>query len=114
MTISNNMRRKTFPVEAHEIWVMGLKSRRKRFYLFYRSKGEKYTKTEFEIYIRKLCKKYDYKKFEFLTRDDMYKALRSEMYKQYEDFPVEFFKTTWKQINPEVAELEEKEELFSD
>ena len=44
----------------------------------------------------------------------MYKALRSDMYKVYEDFPVDFFKTTYKLINPEVAELDEKEELFND
>ena len=114
MTISNHNRRTQFPVKADKIWVMGVQSRRKKFYLFFRAKGKKYSHFEFEIYIRLLLKKYDYKKFEFFTKTDMYKALRSDMYKVYEDFPVDFFKTTYKLINPEVAELDEKEELFND
>ena len=103
-----------FPIKSKEVWVFGYKSRRDKTYLFYRSKGKIYTANDFEIYVRSICEKYNYKKFEFLDRNDMYKSLQNSRYKMYKDFPFEYFKTTWKQINPEVVELEEKEELFSD
>ena len=99
-TISNHKRRATFPKGVYKLWVIGVESRRKKYYLFYIEKGKKNDK-EFELFVRTICKKYRYKKFEFLTRDDMYKAMRNESYKSIDDFPVERFSKLWEIVKPE-------------
>ena len=98
--ISNHKRRGTFPKNASQIWVIGIESRRKKYYLFYIEKNEK-NENEFELFVKTICKRYKYKKFEFLTRDDMYRAMRNESYKSIDEFPVERFSKLWKIIKPD-------------
>ena len=105
MTAIHPNRYTNFPIESKEVWVMGVKSRRDKIYLFYRAKGKIYTGTDFEVYVRSLCKQYNFKKFEFLTRTDMYKSLQNKRYKNYEDFPFAYFSIKWEQVKP----LEEEE-----
>ena len=99
-TISNHKRRRSFPQIASEVWVIGIESRRKKYYLFNYEKGKK-NNNEFELSVRTICKNYKYKKFEYLTRDDMYKAMRNEAYKSIDEFPVERFSKLWKIVKPE-------------
>tara|TARA_Y100000401_G_scaffold67105_1_gene53684 strand:+ start:453 stop:785 length:333 start_codon:yes stop_codon:yes gene_type:complete len=98
--ISNHKRRKTFPKNATQIWVIGIESRRKKYYLFNIEKGEK-NENEYELLIRKICKNYKYKIFEFLTREDMYRAMRNGAYKSIDEFPSERFLKLWKIIKPD-------------
>lgn len=105
MTKIHPSRYTNFPVKNKEVWVFGVKSRKDKTYLFYRAKGKIYTGTDFEIYVKSICKQYNFKKFEFLNRDDMYKSLQNKRYKNYKDFPVEYFSIKWEQVKP----IEEEE-----
>ena len=43
-TISNHKRRATFPKGVYKLWVIGVESRRKKYYLFILKKVKKMTK----------------------------------------------------------------------
>ena len=97
-----------FPLKTKEVFVMGIKSRKKKFYLFRKTKGKNKSYTDFEIYVRFLLKRYDendFKKFEFFTKKEMYKALQNGRYRDYEDFPYEYFSITWEQVRPKEEDL---------
>jgi len=91
----------TFPKCTNEIYVMGVKSRKLKYFLFRKLKGKYYTFTDFEIYIKYLCKQYDYPNYEFFTRKEMYRALQCGRYRDYEDFPFEYFSKKWEQVKPD-------------